>query len=256
MACRRRRGTDAVRLTRIHLPRALVPGARLTLDETASGHLLRVLRLRPGAPLVVFNGEGGEYEATLAAVEDRAAVVTLGRHIEDRRESPLAITLAQGISRGERMDYTLQKSVELGVARIVPLETAFSQVRLDGARLERRREHWTRVIASAAEQCGRTRLPELAPVAPLAGWLATGAGAGAGLVLDPAGDVTLTQLTPPSRGHITLLVGPEGGLGEQEIALARRAGYHGLRLGPRILRTETAGVAALAALQALWGDLG
>lgn len=245
-----------MRVPRIHLPQTLAPGTRLPLGETASGHLLRVLRLKPGAPLIVFNGDGGEYEATLTAVEDRAAVVTLGRLHNIRRESSLAITLAQGISRGERMDYTLQKSVELGVARIVPLETEFSQVKLDGARLERRCQHWGGVIASAGEQCGRTRLPELAAVTPLGRWLDTSACRGLCLVLDPAGDVTLTQLSAPSAGHITLLIGPEGGLSDQEVASARRAGYRGLRLGPRILRTETAGIAALAALQTLWGDLG
>jgi 16S rRNA (uracil1498-N3)-methyltransferase len=245
-----------VRIPRIHLPQALAPGARLPLDEAASSHVLRVLRLKPGAALVIFNGDGGEYEATLTDVENRAAVVTLGRFLDPRRESALAITLAQGISRGERMDYTLQKSVELGVARIVPLETAFSQVRLDGARLERRRQHWEGVIASAAEQCGRTRLPGLAPVAPLDGWLAARDDAGLRLLLDPAGEVTLSQLAAPQSGRITLLAGPEGGLSGEEIAQAKRAGYRGLRLGPRILRTETAGIAALAALQTVWGDLG
>jgi 16S rRNA (uracil1498-N3)-methyltransferase len=245
-----------MRIPRIHLRQALAPGTRLPLDDAASGHVLRVLRLKPGAALVIFNGDGGEYEATLTDVENRTAVVTLGRFLDPRRESPLAITLAQGISRGERMDYTLQKSVELGVARIVPLETAFSQVRLDGARLERRRQHWEGVIASAAEQCGRTRLSELAPLTPLGGWLASRDDAGLCLVLDPAGDVTLSQLAAPTNGRINLLAGPEGGLSDQEIAQARRAGYQGLRLGPRILRTETAGIAALAALQTVWGDLG
>lgn len=245
-----------MRIPRIHLSQTLAPGARLALDETASGHLLRVLRLKPGAALILFNGDGGEYEATLAAVENRAAVVNVGQSVATGRESPLAITLAQGISRGERMDYTLQKSVELGVARIVPLETEFSQVRLAGERLERRRQHWQGVIASAVEQCGRTRLPELASVSPLAGWLASDTDIGLRLVLDPAGDVTLSQLVAPTEGAVTLLVGPEGGLSDHEIARARHAGYRGLRLGPRILRTETAGIAALAALQAAWGDLG
>ncbi|MGE0371576.1 MAG: 16S rRNA (uracil(1498)-N(3))-methyltransferase [Gammaproteobacteria bacterium] len=247
-----------MRLPRIHLPRALAPGARLALDKAASGHVLRVLRLKPGAGLILFNGDGGEYEATLAAVENRAAMVTVGKFIAAGRESPLAITLAQGISRGERMDYTLQKSVELGVARIVPLQTEFSQVRLDGERLERRCQHWGGVLASAGEQCGRTRLPELMPVASLAGWLEASAAEGHGrrLVLDPAGTSTLMQLPAPETGGITLLIGPEGGLSGREIELARRAGYLGLRLGPRILRTETAGIAALAALQTIWGDLG
>lgn len=247
-----------MRIPRIHLPQTLAPGARLLLDETASGHLLRVLRLKPGAPLIIFNGKGGEYEATLSATEGHAAIVTLGKFTEASRESPLSITLAQGISRGERMDYTLQKSVELGVSRIVPLETEFSQVRLDGARLERRCQHWGGIIAHAGEQCGRTRLPELAPVMPLSTWLSSAVPTDSGLrlVLDPAGDIALSQLPAPPAGRVTLLVGPEGGLSEKEIGQAQRAGYRGLRLGPRILRTETAGITALAALQTLWGDLG
>lgn len=244
-----------MRIPRIHLPQTLAPGTRLALNEAASGHVLRVLRLKPGAALVVFNGAGGEYEATLTAVENRAAVITLGGFRDPRRESPLSLTLAQGISRGERMDFTLQKSVELGVARIAPLETAFSQVRLDGARLERRCQHWQGVIASAVEQCGRTLLPELSPVMALTDWLAAGSGGGLCLVLDPAGDVTPSELSAPA-GRVTLLAGPEGGLSDLELAQARQAGYLGLRLGPRILRTETAGIAALAALQTLWGDLG
>lgn len=247
-----------MRIPRIHLPRPLAPGARLALDETASGHVLRVLRLKPGAALIVFNGAGGEYEATLIAVEGRAAVVTLGRFANPVRESPLEIMLAQGISRGERMDYTLQKSVELGVSRIVPLETEFCQVRLVGERLERRHQHWSRVIASAGEQCGRTRLPELAHAMPFADWLADGAMTPAGLrlVLEPEGETALSQLPAPPERAVSLLIGPEGGLSATEIGKARRAGYRGLRLGPRILRTETAGAAALAALQTLWGDLG
>jgi 16S rRNA (uracil1498-N3)-methyltransferase len=244
-----------MRIPRVYLPRPLAPDTRLLLDEAASGHLLRVLRLKPGAPLLVFNGEGGEYAATLTGTEGRAAVVALGDFTADRCESTLAVTLAQGVSRGERMDYTLQKSVELGVARIVPLETEFSQVRLDGARLERRRQHWSGILASAAEQCGRTRLPELAPTAPLLEWLSAPPDGGLRLVLDPGGDTLLSRLPAPAARRVTLLVGPEGGLSDKEIRRARDSGFLGLRLGPRILRTETAGAAALAALQTLWGDL-
>jgi 16S rRNA (uracil1498-N3)-methyltransferase len=246
-----------MRIPRVYLPLPLASGARLVLDEAASGHLLRVLRLKPGAPLVVFNGQGGEYGATLIGTEGRAAAVLLGDFTADERESALAVTLAQGISRGERMDYTLQKSVEIGVARIVPLETEFGQVRLEGSRLERRRKHWSGIIANAAEQCGRTRLPELAPILTLVEWLSSSTpdDGDLRLVLDPAGDAALSRLQAPAAGRITLLVGPEGGLSEKEIARARDAGYLGLRLGPRILRTETAGAAALVALQTLWGDL-
>lgn len=247
-----------MRVPRLFLARPLAVGARVTLEEAASNHLLRVLRLKPGAPLRLFNGAGGEYEATLDAVERGTAIVTLGAFVDVSRESSLAITLAQGISRGERMDYTLQKSVELGVARILPLETEFGQVRLEGERRERRYRHWEGVIAGASEQSGRTRPPELLPITTLDRWLAAAPASGEGLrlALDPAAETTLGGLQLPPAGGVTLLIGPEGGLSDREIGQARRTGFIGLRLGPRILRTETAGIAALAALQVLRGDLG
>ncbi len=247
-----------MRIPRIFLPQTLASGACVTLEESTSNHLLRVLRLKPGAPVHLFNGDGGEYEATLSAVERGSAIVTVGEFLDVNRESPLSITLAQGISRGERMDFTLQKSVELGIERVIPLETEFSQVRLEGERRERRRRHWEGVIAGACEQSGRTRLPELLPVMTLVDWLGpmSATEEELRLVLDPAADTTLSGLQLPPAGRVTLLIGPEGGLSDKEIAQARRAGFAGLRLGPRILRTETAGLAALAALQALRGDLG
>ncbi len=247
-----------MRIPRIFLPQTLTAGSRVVLEDAASNHLLRVLRLKPGAPVYLFNGAGGEFEATLSAVERGTAVVTLGAFIDVSRESPLSITLAQGISRGERMDYTLQKSVELGVSCIIPLETEFSQVRLEGERRERRRRHWEGVIAGACEQSGRTRLPELQPVTSLGDWLVSTSTVAEGLrlVLDPAAETGLSQLQLPPATRVTLLIGPEGGLSDREIEQSRRAGFAGLRLGPRILRTETAGIAALAALQALQGDLG
>lgn len=250
-----------MRVTRIHIDEALAEGGRVLLDATASNHLLRVLRLRVGAPVVVFNGRGGEYHAVIDSADQGKAALRIGSHDPVERESPLRITLAQGVSRGERMDYTLQKSVELGVDRIIPLTTEFSQVRLDGARLERRMAHWSGVIGSACEQSGRTRLPVLEAQQALLPWLAALTPTPADpaptlrLVLDPRGEAGLTGLVRhPAR--LTLLIGPEGGLSAGEIAAARAAGFIGLRLGPRILRTETAAVAALAALQALLGDLG
>lgn len=249
-----------MRIPRVYHDGRLSEGAEVTLDEAASVHVQRVLRLRRGDALRVFNGAGGEFEAVIEGAERGRARLRIGRHDARDPESTLALTLAQGISRGERMDLTLQKSVELGVARIVPLVTAYCQVRLEGERLERRHRHWQGVIRAACEQSGRTRLPELAPAAPLQRWLAGARGAGEGLrlVLDPRAEQGLSALASApgeARGIVTLLIGPEGGLDEAEIDAARQAGFQALRLGPRILRTETAGIAALAALQALWGDL-
>lgn len=249
-----------MRLTRIHHPQPLTEGLETTLEESASTHVLRVLRLRPGAELRLFDGGGNEYEAALAGnIGGRAQVRVGSRQAPVAAESPLAVTLAQGISRGERMDLTLQKSVELGVQRIVPLVTAHTQVRLSGDRLARRQQHWEGVIIAACEQCGRAQVPELLPMITLDDWLdQSGAEPGEALrlVLDHRAERRLRELSPPAAG-VTLLIGPEGGLEETEIAAAaRRAGYLPLGLGPRILRTETAGLAALAALQTLWGDMG
>ncbi|MGH8568997.1 MAG: 16S rRNA (uracil(1498)-N(3))-methyltransferase, partial [Gammaproteobacteria bacterium] len=161
---------------------------------------------------------------------------------------------AQGISRGERMDYTLQKAVELGVSRIVPIATRRSVVRLSAERGERRAEHWAKVVQGACEQCGRTRLPRLLPVATLNEWLSAVVPGLKLLLIRSEGACRLSELAPDPS--ITLLIGPEGGFAAEEASAALRAGYRALRLGPRVLRTETAAVAALSALQALWGDLG
>lgn len=249
-----------MRTTRIHYSGDLATGKLIELDEAASAHVLRVLRLKAGAPVVVFNGQGGEFEGSIADGGDRRrALVQIGARRDPATESRLRITLVQGISRGERMDYTLQKSVELGVSRIIALATEFSQVRLDGARLDRRIEHWRGIIRGACEQSGRTVVPDLQAGMTLTQWLA-GATIGADtaelrLVLDPRAERGLVAIGP-SPGAVVLLAGPEGGLSDAEVASARNAGFAGLRLGPRILRTETAGMAALAALQVLWGDLG
>lgn len=241
-----------MRIPRIYLPVALAPEALVTLDETAARHVMRVLRLKPGAALALFNGEGGEYGATLEeAGRDRVtARVSVFRAVEC--ESPLSITLAQGISRTERMDYTIQKAVELGVTRIVPVFTARSVVDLRGERLQRRLQHWRGVINGACEQCGRNRVPSLEAAVELTDWLRGAMPDACRLVLNHRASDALRTRVPVSA--LTLLIGPEGGLEEQEIAQAERAGFMGVRLGPRVLRTETAAVTALAALQTLWGD--
>ncbi|MCC5810078.1 MAG: 16S rRNA (uracil(1498)-N(3))-methyltransferase [Ectothiorhodospiraceae bacterium] len=225
------------------------------LDDDAAAHL-RVLRLRPGNPLTLFDGRGGETVAALASVDRRAVHVEISHHVDVERESPLSVTLVQGVSKGDRMDWTIQKAVELGVTRIVPVFTERSVVNLNGDRLEKKLGHWRGVIRSACEQCGRNRVPELADAVPLQQSERALGVQGLRLLADPAGGRSLNAFTRPAGVSIALLVGPEGGLSDAELEWARDRGYQPLLLGPRVLRTETAGVTALAGLQALWGDLG
>ncbi len=242
-----------MRITRIFQPVALASGARVELDEHAAHHLAHVLRIKPGASLVLFNGTGGEYQAQVQSVGKHGVVVEVGARADPVRESKLETILAQGVSRGERMDYTLQKAVELGVSRIVPLLTEHTMVNVSGARRERREQHWRSIVVSACEQCGRNVVPKLDTTHEFGAWLKADSG-GLKLVLHQDGEKSLSELPPPSE-PVTLLVGPEGGLSDAEVASAQAVGFTVLRLGPRTLRTETAGVAALAALQATWGDL-
>jgi len=241
-----------MRIPRIHHPTPLATGNRIELSDTAANHVARVLRLPVGAPLILFNGEGGEYASTIKEIDKRRVTIDVGTFHDISREPPLELWLAQGISRGERMDYTIQKAVELGVSRIIPLFTEHCGMRIDGERLNKRLQHWQAVAISACEQCGRNRIPQVDAAITLTQWLASSA-EGLQLVLDPEAEQTLSQLPMPT-GPITLLVGPEGGLSDPELQLARQSNYQGLRLGPRVLRTETAAVATLAALLATWGD--
>jgi len=212
----------------------------------------KVLRLAEGAPIVLFDGNGGEFPATLSLVSKRSVEARLGQRRDSTTESPLHITLAQGISKGDRMDFTIQKAVELGVSRIVPLNTERSVVNLKGERQEKKMAHWQGVIISACEQCGRNTVPELLPMQSLATWLMSDS-ADTKLLLDQRSEGSASRLAEIK--NITLLIGPEGGLSEQERESAYTAGYQGLRLGPRVLRTETAALTALAVLQSRWGDL-
>ncbi|MDI3258349.1 MAG: 16S rRNA (uracil(1498)-N(3))-methyltransferase [Sinobacteraceae bacterium] len=241
-------------MTRIYLPEPLEVDARLRLPTAAAHHVAQVLRLKRGALLTLFNGAGGEYQAVVEAVERGGVWVRVESFGEIERESTLRVTLAQCVSKGERMDYAIQKAVELGVAAIVPLLSTRSVVRLSGERWEKKLEHWRGVIVAACEQCGRNRLPELMPVQTLDAWLDR-APVGVRLVLAPQAQGRGLGALPTPAAPLTLLVGPEGGLEPSELELAQRHGFLPLRLGPRVLRTETAGVAALAAFQALWGDL-
>lgn len=239
-----------------HVPRVFVPellaeASEIRLTGATAHHLLNVLRLPAGAPLIVFNGGGGEYAATVTQVSKRELVLGIGSHQAQQRESLLEVTLAQAVTRSERMDYAIQKAVELGVTAIQPVVTEHS-LRLDESRAQKKLAHWQAVAQSAAEQCGRDWVPPVQPLCTLADWLPR-AKTELKLVLDPDGG-KLKSLRPARQ--ITLLVGPEGGLGPEDLLLCAGAAFQRLTLGPRILRTETAGAAALAAIQTLWGDLG
>jgi len=244
-----------MRIPRIYLDHPLHPGSEVLLPEQAGEHVARVLRLERGHPLILFNGDGCEYDATLAALAKRAATAEVVGVREVDRESPLHLTLAQGIARGEKMDWILQKATELGVSRIVPVVTQRTEVKLDEDRAERRVAHWRSVIAGASEQCGRTRLPDIEMPQRLDRWLGTLAADDASrFALLPEGRVSLNRLDISTQSAM-LCVGPEGGFSDNDVAVLTHAGFAGLRLGPRILRTETAGIAAIAALQAIAGDL-
>ncbi|MBS1190391.1 MAG: rRNA m(3)U498 methyltransferase [Rhodocyclaceae bacterium] len=237
---------------RFYCREPLAPGAHIDLPEPVARHAVRVLRLPPGATLTLFDGRGGEYEAHIERIERERVVVALGAWQNIERESSLAITLVQALQAGEKMDFTIQKAVELGVADIVPVESRRSVTRLAGERANKRVAHWQGVAASACEQCGRNQVPVVAPVEALDRWLGRPADGVLRLMLAPGAEVSLADL-PPAR-NVQLLIGAEGGLDPQEVIAARQVGFQAVRLGPRILRTETAGLAALAAMQALWGD--
>lgn len=244
-----------MRAIRTYVDLPLAVDTELELPAPAIEHVVRVLRLAAGDVITLFNGDGRDYAATLLEVGRATARVQVTAAGANPSESPLELTLAQGLARGDKMDLVVQKATELGVARLVPLTTERSEVRLDAARAGKRHAHWRAIAASACEQCGRARLPEILPATPLAAWLAALVDDGASrLALLPAATRSLRECPPPTTGAV-LVVGPEGGLGAHDVELLRAAGFNGLRLGPRILRTETAGIAAIAALQALYGDL-
>ena len=241
-------------ISRFFCPQALAPDSLVELPPAASHHALRVLRLDVGDAVMLFNGEGGEYAGRIAGT-GRGVRVRLAEWQSVERESPLELVLAQALPAGDKMDWVVQKAVELGVARIQPLLTARSVVRLSGERAVKRVAHWRSVAASACEQCGRNRVPEIAPLLDLRQWLGR---------LPPENELQRLLLAPQGgcrprelagKGGFLLLVGPEGGLSDEEASTAGLAGFAALSLGPRILRTETAGPAALAALGACCGDI-
>jgi 16S rRNA (uracil1498-N3)-methyltransferase len=244
-----------MRISRVYVDLPLAEHSELLLPPLPSRHLLQVLRLRAGAELTLFSGRGGEFQATLLGAVKSAARVRVGAHRVIERESALDITLLQGLARGERMDLVIQKAVELGVTRILPVRTDFSVVRLDAAQAARRLAHWQGVIIAASEQCGRNRLPTVAAPATLAAAIAALAPGSRRLLLDPDAPASL-QAAAAGATAAALLIGPEGGFSPAELAQCARAQFVACRLGPRVLRTETAPLAALAVLQAFAGDLG
>lgn len=238
---------------RIFCPPPLAAGTAIGLPPGAAHHVLRVLRLQVGAGLTLFDGGGGEYRAELAQASGRGVAVRVIEHCDIERESPLTITLVQGLAAADRMDYAVQKAVELGAAAIAPVIATRSVARLEGARAARRVEHWRQIVIAACEQSGRNRLPSVHAPCALGAWLRGPSQAELRVLLLPDASGSLADLARPA-GTIELLVGPEAGFTAEEAAAARAAGFRPVRLGQRILRTETAGAAMLAALQALWGD--
>ena len=240
---------------RFYFSGTLGNGSEVRLPAEAAHHAARVLRLAVGEPVTLFDGRGGEFEARITRMDRGEVTIKTGAHVAVEREAPLEILLAQGLSSGDRMDLTLQKSVELGVAAIQPVATERSVVKLREERAARRAEHWQNLVISACEQCGRNRVPPVAPLLGFGEWLGqlTQPGNELRLMLSPHAAVSLRELAP-ARGRVILLAGPEGGLAPGEAQAAQSRGFAAVRLGPRVLRTETAALAALAAIQALWGD--
>jgi len=242
-----------MRTIRHYIDTPLAAGTRVILPESAVAHLVRVLRLGIGDGFALFNGDGCDYSARLVSLGKKTAEAELLERTEIASESPLRITLVQGIARGEKMDLILQKATELGVACIAPVVTERTEVKLDGERVEKKMQHWRGVLSSACEQCGRARLPQILEPQSLARF-AAGDASDRRFVLDPDAAQTLAGVALGNQESVSLLIGPEGGLSERDLAAVRAARYEGLKLGPRILRTETAGLAAIAALNALYGD--
>ena len=244
-----------MREIRLFVDVPLMPGQPFPLPREASGHALRVLRLKAGDGVTLFNGDGREYHARLTSADPRSASVEIESVDAPERESPLRITLVQSLARGEKMDWIIQKATELGVARIWPVASERSEVRLDSSRGEKRLDHWRAVAIAACEQCGRNVLPQISPPEALAAKLAA----------HPADDKETRWMLQPGEAtrlrnagsaitDVMLAVGPEGGFGDDDLGALRQAGFRALALGPRVLRTETAGLAAIAALQARYGD--
>ena len=236
---------------RIHCDTRLGPGAQLSLAPDAAQHVSRALRLKAGDALTLFDGGGGEYEAVIQRIDRDRVDVKVGAFSDVERESLLALGLVQGLPEADKMDWIIQKAVELGISWIQPLVCERSVVRLSGERAERRQAHWRRVAIAACEQSGRNRIPEVRPTLAFQAWLAAPTEVARWLLM-PGAQPMAARAAP--SGPLELVVGPEGGLSERERELCESRGCEPVALGPRVLRTETAPIAALAAMHALWGD--
>jgi 16S rRNA (uracil1498-N3)-methyltransferase len=240
-------------IPRFHCPFPLAPGAHVDLPPEAAHHAIKVLRMNDGDEVTLFDGRGGEWIGRLHRV-GKGVAVALESFDDTDREPPLAITLVQGLPAADKMDWIIQKSVELGVAAVRPVACRRSVIRLSGERMERRVAHWQSVAIAACEQCRRNRVPAVSLLVDLPQFLGETPGDnGMRLILAPAAEQRLAELPRPT-GPVTMLIGPEGGFEEGELAAVASAGFQAVSLGPRVLRTETAGIAALAAMMALWGD--
>jgi 16S rRNA (uracil1498-N3)-methyltransferase len=251
-----------VRLTRVYVEAALNPGSLVELPRDTASHLAKVLRARSGDELIMFNGDGREFDGVIEAVRGSRVSASIGDSRPVDRESPLAITLVQCVPRGDRMDFIVQKATELGVARIVPVLSQRSVVRLDKAQAESKAIHWRAVAVSACEQCGRNRLPAIEAAQPLLNHLGESSpGMGPRLVLEPESALAARATAQDLGGgadaivHAEIAIGPEGGFAPDELEAFRVAGFSQIGLGPRILRTETAAIAAVVWLQARLGDM-
>ncbi|MCX4160436.1 MULTISPECIES: 16S rRNA (uracil(1498)-N(3))-methyltransferase [Paraburkholderia] len=244
-------------MPRFFVGKSFQSGDVVSLPDDVVRHI-QVLRLQAGDSLALFNGEGGAYQAELIEVERRSASVKIGAFSAAEAEPPYRLTLAQGIAGGDKMDWLIEKAVELGASNFVPLTTTRSVVRLAGERAQRRLAHWEGIVRAACEQCGRNRLPAVAPIREFTAWLdalgTTPADGELRLLLSPRASIAFTALpAEPPRGETIVLIGPEGGLSIEEEEAATARGFTAVALGPRVLRTETAGIAVLAALAARWG---
>lgn len=240
-----------MRISRLYVPQPLNCGQHIELDDDSAHYVRTVLRLAKDNKIVLFDGSGADYVSVLLEVSRNRVAVSVEQRQARDVESPLMICLGLGMSRGDRMDLSVQKAVELGVNRITPIETERCLVQLKGDKRIQRFTHWQRIIQHAAEQSGRTVLPELSPITHLHQWV--GGQTGLKIFLDPYAELSLADLQP-ENGKVTLLTGPEGGFADHERDAAKAAGFIPVRLGARILRTETASLAALSAVQMLWGD--
>jgi 16S rRNA (uracil1498-N3)-methyltransferase len=241
-----------MRIQRIYTGQSLQTGREVSLEEESSHHLFHVLRLQSGDAISLFNNAGQEYAASISEISKHGALVSVGDLSREETLPKLSIHLLIGISRGERMDYALQKATELGVNRITPVFTKRCVVKLNEKKRASRMAHWQKIVINACEQSGRILLPELDQPADIASAVSTH-GTHTALMLDHRSNKTLPEIKKP-KASICILVGPEGGLTSEERKLGKGAGFTGIRLGPRVMRTETAPLAAIAAIQTLWGD--